>query len=142
MDEKTDEILSFCLDNGDLLPFRKVRYWMFRLANEAQGGATADAPLSIIEHYSEMDSFKLAGEWKQFGVRWDISESYEIIALDESLLNTWNDFCKSVAKDLPIVEQPEREIKDKKALRHLVYDVEIGKGGKVTVKETELTPDA
>ena len=119
---------------------------MFRLANEAQGGAKAEGGgmenKELIEEFFRGQSvFKLAGGWEQFAVRWDIEsclkEGWKIIPLDKSLLDAWDDYCKTAAKDLPQPLNPEETEVEKPEVRDLVVDVFVHKNGEVEVTETE-----
>ena len=85
---------------------RKIRYWLFRLSTEANGGSKAKGvPTGLRAHFEDNAAFILAGGWTQFGAKWDVDDSgLTIIALEQSLEDKWNDHLEEAAKDLPIAD--------------------------------------
>jgi len=84
---------------------RQLRYWCFRFCSEADGGNKATgAPSGLKKAVESLPSFKFCSKgWSDFGVRWDWSEEspFEIIPLEESLLDAWHEECRKNAKELP-----------------------------------------
>lgn len=81
---------------------RETRYWLFRFATEAEGGANAaDAPEGLRESYQDQQIFTFCGGWPAFGVKWDIDDDGEVVAIEESLWTAWDKHCASVAKEMP-----------------------------------------
>ena len=84
------------------LPRRVVRYWCFRFATEAAGGATAaDAPEGLKEHFEALRWFP---GWLTFAVKWDVAaaDPLDIRPLRRSLEAAWDDVVKAEAKEIPV----------------------------------------
>lgn len=73
---------------------KDIRYKLYRLATEANGGPAADVDQALIEKYENDPLF--AG-WRYFGIIWDISqtEPYECVHRDKSLLQEWEDVVRA-----------------------------------------------
>lgn len=62
---------SFRESTRPLLIRRGVRYRLFRLKNEAEGGATIETPEGFKEHYEAQKWFD---GWDKFGITWDVGD--------------------------------------------------------------------
>lgn len=119
---------------------RQLRYWCFRMANEAAGGASADGvPSGLLDVITNSPAFQFTGGWASFAVKWDISqdEPFKIVPLDKSLVDEWDEYCRSVAKDVPAelisaIETNQAIDKKRKKLRDVIYDFDISADGSVS----------
>lgn len=116
---------------------RQVRYWLFRKANEANGGASSEGVPLQIEAFKDMPVFAFCGGWKDFGSKWDISQSepWEIIPLEKSLLAQWNEECEKKAKKLVPKEETIIRAEKKPVGDDVVYDINVSKDGTSTTRK-------
>lgn len=113
-----------------MLPRRKVRFWLYRLKAEAEGGAFAGPPDGLRDVYQAQAAFKLGGGWPGFSETWDIGEEdlETIIPLEKSIQQAWADHCAEVAKDLPVREDPTVQLPPLKARGHAEVTVKLIEG--------------
>ena len=68
---------------------KQVRYWLFRLKTEADGGPAAqDVPRGLRGYYKKQEWFD---GWENFGVTWDVAaeDPLETWPRDESIEEEW-----------------------------------------------------
>ena len=131
---------------------KQVRYWLYRLANEEDGGAEANAPQEIIDFFSDKEVWALTGGWNHFAKTWDINDpagerpegaleaqaakrvvqsldNFDIIARDESISEVWNVHLNDNVKELPIkkvkkVKKADRPAFEENAEQNVTLKIE------------------
>jgi len=73
---------------------KEIRYKLYRLATEANGGPASEVDPDFIKKY---ESDPLFAGWRFFGIIWDISQTdpYECVHRDKSLLQEWQDVVRA-----------------------------------------------
>jgi len=73
---------------------KDVRYKLYRLATEANGGPASGVDKKFIDRFEKDPNF---GGWRFFGVTWDISadEPYQCIHREKSNIEEWDEIVAS-----------------------------------------------
>ena len=97
-------MLLQCRRDDDLEPFKRlkaIRYALFRMKNEEDGGCKAGRELAkIAKPYAKRDGFT---GFSDFAKKWDVDplDPDTIIMRDKSVWQAHNEYMIKVAKPLP-----------------------------------------
>lgn len=101
---------------------RQIRYVLFRLMTEADGGAKANKEKEgnmklvdeIRDHFETQDDF---GGWSKFAKTWDVDEKAPLVAVlrTSSINSDWNNSIKGTTAELPVSKKKKKLLTNKLA---------------------------
>jgi hypothetical protein len=105
---------------------RKLRYWLFRFRNEAEGGCIVeDAPYGLRVEFQAEKFFDMSGGWAGFCVKWDVEEElpFAMVPTDSDMWQDWEDHCDRVAEATAKTKAPRIELVREPVVEHGSIDV-------------------